>query len=197
VLGLNGIDAGQWILPPMSYATIKALYRYPVKGFSPEPLERADIAAGGTMPFDRAYAIENGPSGFDPAAPAYFPKAYFLMLMKNERMAEFRTRFDDASGVFRIERDGVTQIEASLRTPEGRVAIEAWVARNFQSELRGQPKVLSAPGFSFSDVAEKVLHLVNLASVRALEERLGRPVNPLRFRPNVVIDGPPAFAELD
>jgi uncharacterized protein YcbX len=33
---------------------IVALYRYPVKGFSPKPLGRAEIAAGGTMPFDRA-----------------------------------------------------------------------------------------------------------------------------------------------
>jgi uncharacterized protein YcbX len=149
------------------------------------------------MPFDRAFAIENGPSGFDPAAPGYFPKAYFLMLMKNERMAEFRTRFDDASGIFRIFRGGTLLVEASLGTAEGRAAIEAWIAENFGRELRGAPKILTAPGHSFSDVSAKVLHLVNLASVRALEEKFGRPVDPLRFRPNVVIDGAPAFGELD
>src|SRR6187397_2196480 len=133
-------------------AAVAALYRYPVKGFSPEPIHHAEVPAGGTMPFDRAYAIENGPSGFDPAAPSYFPKAYFLMLMKNERMAEFRTRFDDATGVFRILRDGVVQIEASLRAAEGRTKIETWIAEHFRKELRGAPKILSAPGFSFSDV---------------------------------------------
>ena len=46
---------------------IAALYRYPVKGLSPEPLERVSLQAGGTFPGDRAFAIENGPSGFDPA----------------------------------------------------------------------------------------------------------------------------------
>ncbi len=182
---------------PEAHARITALYRYPVKGFSPEPVARAEIAAGGTMPFDRAYAIENGPSGFDPAAPAYFQKSRFLMLMRDERMAEFSTRFDDATGVFRISRDGAPQVEASLSTPDGRARIEAWIAENFRAELRGPPRILSAPGFSFSDVAEKVVHLVNLASVRALAEQLGRPVDPLRFRPNIVIDGPPAFSEQD
>ena len=78
-----------------------------------------------------------------------------------------------------------------------RTKIETWIAENFRKELRGAPKILSAPGFSFSDVAEKVLHLVNLASVRAVEEQLGRKVDPLRFRPNVVIDGLARFAELD
>ena len=42
---------------------------------------------GQTLPADRLYAIENGPSGFDPAAPGYLPKSRFLMLMRNERLA--------------------------------------------------------------------------------------------------------------
>jgi uncharacterized protein len=33
--------------------------------------------------------------------------------------------------------------------------------------------------------------------VRALAEKLGRPVDPLRFRPNILIDGAPAWSELD
>ena len=46
-------------------ATIEAIYRYPVKGLSPEPLPRTELERGRTVPFDRAYAIENGRSGFE------------------------------------------------------------------------------------------------------------------------------------
>jgi len=180
----------------MAGMEVVALYRYPVKGFSPEPVNQAAIEAGGTMPFDRAFAIENGPIGFDPAAPAYYPKARFLMLMKNERIAEFTTRFDEATGVLRVFRGGALLVEGSLSTNEGRAKIEEWVAENFREELRGRPKILSAPGHSFSDKKAKVLHLVNLASVRALEERIGRRVDPLRFRPSILIDGAPAWDEL-
>ena len=87
-------------------ATVQSIYRYPVKGLSPEPLVRAQLAEGETLPADRLYAIENGPSGFDPAVPGYLPKTRFLMLMKNERLAHLRTRFDEASHVLRIEADG-------------------------------------------------------------------------------------------
>jgi hypothetical protein len=177
--------------------SVTALYRYPVKGFSPEPLEQAEIPAGGTMRFDRAFAVENGPSGFDPSAPAYYPKMRFLMLMRDERIAEFSTSFDEASGDFRIFMDGTLQVEGSLMTEAGRSRIEAWLAETFRRELRGPPRILSAPGHAFSDKAKKVLHLVNLASVRTLSERLRRPVDPLRFRPNVVIDGAPAWSELE
>ncbi len=44
---------------------IASLYRYPVKGLSPEALDSADLEAGGHFPGDRLFAIENGPSGFD------------------------------------------------------------------------------------------------------------------------------------
>src|SRR5262245_38644785 len=77
-------------------ASIQAIYRYPVKGLSPEPLTRARLAVGETLPADRLYAIENGPSGFDHAAPRYQPKQRYLMLMRNARLARLRTRIEDA-----------------------------------------------------------------------------------------------------
>ncbi len=50
-------------------AQIASLYRYPVKGLSPEPLPNVALSVGQTLPADRRYAIENGPSGFDPGRP--------------------------------------------------------------------------------------------------------------------------------
>ena len=47
---------------------IAAIYRYPVKGLGPNRLESAELAPGQTITGDRLYAIENGPSGFDPCA---------------------------------------------------------------------------------------------------------------------------------
>jgi uncharacterized protein YcbX len=180
-------------MPP----SITALYRYPVKGFSPEPLQSAEIPAGGTIPFDRAFAIENGPSKFDPAAPAHLPKIAFLMLMRNERLAGFQSRFDNETGILTVKRNGEVCVSGSLGTKAGRTVIETWIAQAFADELRGPPKIVSADGHSFSDKRGKLLHLVNLASIRDLEKRLGRPVDPLRFRPNIVIDGAEAFAEFD
>lgn len=72
---------------------VARLYRYPVKGLSPEPLDQVDLEAGGVIPHDRAYAIENGPGRFDPAGPKHLPKTNFLMLMRDERRrATWRSR---------------------------------------------------------------------------------------------------------
>ncbi len=72
-------------------AIIQSIYRYPIKGLSPEPLARVALAPGETVPGDRLYAIENGPSGFDRLTQPYLSKTHFLMLMKNERLASLRT----------------------------------------------------------------------------------------------------------
>jgi uncharacterized protein YcbX len=65
-----------------------------------------------------------------------------------------------------------------------------------KAELRGPPKIVHAHGHSFSDVAPKCVHIVNLASVRELERTLGRPVDPLRFRANLYLEGVEPWAEL-
>ena len=180
---------------PQSSATITSLYRYPVKGLSPEKLAQVALTPGATVPFDRAYAIENGPGRFDPNNPQHLPKIVFLMLMRNERLASLATHFDDATETLTILRDGKQVARGQLTTPIGRRMIEQFFAAYMASELRGAPKVVAAPGHTFSDVAAKCLHIVNLATVRDLQRVIGKPVDPLRFRANVYIDGVAPWAE--
>ena len=178
-------------------AKIQSIYRYPVKGLSPESLDGVHLEVGQTLPADRMYAIENGPSSFDPAAPAYLAKTYFLMLMKNERLATLDTLYDEDTHVLTIHGEGREMVRGDLRTKEGRLAIEAFFRRFMPAELRGPPKVLVAPGHSFSDVAAKVVSIINLASVAAIETVVGVPVHPLRFRANLYVEGWPAWHEFD
>ena len=178
-------------------ARIANLYRYPVKGLSPEPLPSVSVQPGQTFPADRRYAIENGPSGFDPAAPAWLSKSHYLMLMRNERLAELRTHYEDHSHILTIHWRGELAARGDLRTAEGRAAIEAFFATNFSGELKGPPKLLSGGGHSFSDVAKKVVSIINLGSIAAIENMVGLPVHPLRFRANVYVGDWPAWHEFE
>lgn len=178
-----------------AHAHVVGLYRYPVKGLSPEAMTQAEVPTGGTMPADRRYAIENGPGRFDPAAPRHLPKITFLMLMRNERLAALKTRYDDAAETLTIERDGKRVAWGQLNAKLGRQLLEQFFAGYMRGDLRGAPRIVEAEGHSFSDVAAKCLHIINLASLRELERAAGRSIDPLRFRPNVIIDGLPAWAE--
>jgi hypothetical protein len=183
--------------PPM--AKIQSIYRYPVKGLSPEKLDRATLTAGEYFPGDRLFAIENGPSGFDPAAPVHQPKTRYLMLMRDERLATLRTRYENATGTLSIEHEGRIAVRADLTTKDGRLAVEAFFRRFMPNDLRGPPKVLEAPeGYRFTDSrANGFVSIINLASLATLETLTGAPVHPLRFRANLYVDGWPAWHEFD
>ena len=174
---------------------VASLYRYPVKGLSPEALQSVELRPGETLPFDRAYAIENGAGRFDPNAPRHLPKITFLMLMRDERLATLRSAFDDATETLTISRDGKQVARGQLTTPLGRQLVEQFLGAYMKTELRGAPKIVSAPGHSFSDMAAKCIHIVNLATVREVERAVGRPIDPLRFRANLYLDGLEPWSE--
>jgi uncharacterized protein YcbX len=175
--------------------TVSALRRYPVKGLGPQELVQVVLAPGETIPFDRAWAIENGRGRFDPENPQHLPKINFLMLMRDERLAALDIAFDESDGALTLFRSGKQVVRGTLTTPLGRQLIEQFMAAYMSEELRGAPHIVHAEGHSFSDVAVKCLHIVNLASIRELERTLGRPVDPLRFRANVYVEAPEPWVE--
>jgi uncharacterized protein YcbX len=181
-------------IPP---AHVASLYRYPVKGLSPEPLLRVALEVGQTLPADRRYAIENGPSGFDPADPRWLSKTYFLMLVRHEWLAALHTHFDDASHVLTIRQNGTIAAQGDLETSGGRAAIEQFFANGHAGQVKGPPKILSSAGLSFSNVDRKVVSIINLASLKAIEDVVGQPLHPLRFRANLYAEGWPAWHEFD
>src|SRR5262249_52170452 len=122
-----------------AHATIDAIYRYPVKGLSPQALPSTTLSAGATLPADRIYAVKNGRSALDTAAPAHLPKQNFLMLMRNERLAALRTEFDETTHTLRIIWERREAARGDLRTAEGRRAVEAFLAEYCADELRGPP----------------------------------------------------------
>jgi uncharacterized protein YcbX len=178
---------------------IAALYRHPVKGFTPEPLDAVVLTAGAHFPCDRLYAVETGPSGFDPEQPSHVSKMRFTVLAKIPALARARTAYDETSGDFRVAAPGRPPFVCRLTTGQGRAAFEAWLA-GFLAEqapdvVEGPLKVLSAQGHRFMDSRKGFVSVLNLASVRDLAHRLGRPVDPSRFRANVLVEGWPAWSE--
>ena len=179
---------------------IAALFRHPVKGFTPEALEAVSLAAGETFPGDRMFAVEDGPSGFDPAHPAHVSKMKFAVLAKIPELARARTLYDDDSGHLSVTVEGGPPFFGRLTTEAGRAAFAQWLAGFLEDQspedAYGPLKVLTAPGgHRFTDNRKGFVSVLNLESVRDLERRLDRPVDPARFRANVLVEGWPAWSE--
>ena len=176
---------------------ITQIHRHPVKGLNAEPLARVALTPGEGIPHDRRFALAHGSTRFDTQAPEWRPKTQFLMLMRDEKLAQLRIAFDDETGELAVNRAGKQVVRAKATEPLGRTLIEQFFAGFMGTAARGAPRLLEAPGHAFTDVPEKCLSLINLASVRDLERVMREPVDPLRFRANIYFEGAPAWAEFN
>jgi uncharacterized protein YcbX len=185
-------------LPISSAAgTVAAMWRYPVKGFTPEPLDRVELPTGGWFPGDRIFAVEDGPSGFDRDAPEHLPKQKFTVLMRTAELAGVRTRWNEATRMMDAVSDDHGSISFSVDDPRSSDFFTAWLTDVLGDVVAGPLRLVSAEGLDhrFTDHPLGRISLLNLASVRDFEARVGRPVDPRRFRANVWIEGWPAWIE--
>ncbi|MFO1012903.1 MAG: MOSC domain-containing protein [Caulobacteraceae bacterium] len=178
-------------------ASIAALFRYPIKGFTPEKRQHARLEAGKYFPADRLYAVEDGPSGFDVEKPGFIPKMKFTVLAKIAEVAAARTEYDEATGILRAEAAGQTAFQGDLTGEAGRAAFARWLGDLLGDNATGPLQVLDGRGHRFTDHPLGFVSVINLSSVRDLEAKVERPVDPLRFRGNVYVEGWPAWAEND
>jgi uncharacterized protein YcbX len=168
---------------------VEHIYRYPLKGFSAEALEEVTLTPGECLPYDRRFALEQGDSAFDPASPAWMRKTNFACLMANARIARLHTAFDPHSGQLAIRPPDGPPLVADVRTATGRALVEDFVTAYLGEEARGRLRFAEAAGHCFTDIPEKSVSIISLASLAALERAHGMRLDPLRFRANIYVSG--------
>lgn len=177
--------------------TLNAIHRFPVKGFSPQILDQIELSVGKGLPFDRHWAIENGPGQFDARAPGHVSKKNFLMLASQADLAGWSTRFDEVNQVWTaIAPDGAC-LQVDLNDAATHAPLFDHLSRVLADQVRGRLRLVQAGDQAMTDIPDPYPSIINLASVRDLAERIGMPLDPVRFRGNLLIDGLEPWAELD
>jgi uncharacterized protein YcbX len=144
---------------------VASLWRYPVKSFRGESLAAADFETGG-IPFDRSYVVID-------ANPMRAGKPLTGRIQK--RLLGFGARVQAST--------------VRVRTPLG------WEHdaddRRWMDELES---AIGAPGsiewFDRPVHDDSDVLVINAASARELSKEYGKIIDPMRFRPNIILDGP-------
>ena len=176
---------------------VEHIYRYPVKGFSAEALEDVTLTPGQCLPHDREFALAQADSGFDPAAPVWMRKTNFACLMANARLARLHTAYDPKTGEWAIRPDEGEPLVANIHTSAGRALVEDHLTRFLGEEARGRLRFVEAPGYNFTDIPQKSVSIISLASLHALERAAGMRLDPIRFRANIYVSGGKEWGDFD
>jgi uncharacterized protein len=179
---------------------IESLYRYPVKGLSPEPLTQASLTPGRCLQWDRAFALAQGDAERDPREPVWQAKTNFMCLLRNAKIALLQTRLDDATGLLTIASPKGATFQADPLTPDGQAALTAYFIEYLGPEARysaaqNPPAFHHVENHSFCDHQTQVISLIGFGSLGALEAAVGAPRDKRRFRANIYIEDIAPWAE--
>lgn len=182
--------------------TVCALFRYPVKGFTPERRDHLVIQDDGRVEGDRALVFRFA-DAIEPE-DATFPKSRGLALMTFPTLARIDLAYDDEARTLRLRVDDI-DIEADL-SPAGRARLSDAVTAYLRTT--SDAKLLDAEGIlplgligdgvtaRFQDRPRGYVSLHGAASVTDLDANVSVPVDDRRFRSNIVVDGVAPWAEL-
>jgi GntR family transcriptional regulator/MocR family aminotransferase len=175
---------------------ISGLYRYPIKGLSAQIVSSETLESGQPFPHDRIFALARAGSAADIDEPKWTKKGLFVMLMLEEGLARVQTRLDVATLELTISQGNDELLRANLDDELGRRRTEEFFHRLVPT-LRAAPRLVRSRTGHFMDKPDNVLSLINVATVRALEEQWGYEIDPLRFRANIYIEGARPWEEFD
>jgi uncharacterized protein len=182
---------------------VVALYRYPVKSFTPESCTTLQILPEGRVAGDRVLGFRFANAPFPDEA--WSRKYEFVALVNTPALARLALRFDDRALRLRISNgDAVLADEGLDRGGRARLAaaVAEYALAQEENPLAGHPERLPlrlvgdgvSPRYQDNETGQITLHSrESLAAVAgaANEARLSE----LRFRSNVVIEGVPAWEE--
>jgi uncharacterized protein YcbX len=147
---------------------IKAIFRYPVKSMAGFPLDRVDLGWHG-LNGDRRFAFRRlaDQGGFPWLSASRVPQ---LLLYRPIGEAE-------------TDKDLPTHV----RTPDGaELELFSDELQNEISQRHGSRVQLMQLKHGMFD--EAPVSIINLATIRGVEREAGRPLDILRFRPNILIE---------
>ncbi|GAA4765136.1 MOSC domain-containing protein [Microbacterium gilvum] len=187
---------------------VAALFRHPVKGFTPEAVDNLVVQDDGRVAGDRVLAIRFA----DAAEPEerdgldHWPKSRGLALMDFPSLARLDLAYDHAARRVTISAEGAVLVDAGI-DDAGRRAIADAVTEFMRSTPDGRrldragrlplAVVGDGAGSRFQDRARGFVSLHGRGSVEAVDAAItGASVDDRRFRSNIVVDGLPAWDEL-
>ncbi|WP_136439793.1 MOSC domain-containing protein [Pacificoceanicola onchidii] len=173
--------------------TVTDLYRYPIKSHGCESVAQVLLEAGKMLPWDRIWAVAHEKSEADGAT--WVPCQNFSIGSKTAELGAISSRLDENTSQVTLSHPKRDDLTFSPDT-EGDKLI-AWTM-GLVPEHRAQPaRVVRARTDAFSDSDFQSVTLCNLASHRAVEDKLGHTLSRQRWRGNIWFEGETAWEEFD
>ncbi len=173
--------------------SVTGLWRYPIKSHGRESLDQVALTAGQTFPWDRVWAIAHTQSDADGAEWA--PCQHFSRGSKAPRLAAITARLDETAGIVHLSHPDLPDL--TVNPDQDADALLAWAGPLIPENRAQSARVVRGAQRGFTDTDFASISIMNAASHRTVQGRLGRTLEPERWRGNIWLDGLAPWEEFD
>jgi hypothetical protein len=170
-------------------ARLAAIQRHPIKSHGREALASVSLSEGGSMPWDRHWAVAHARTKFDAAAPAWVGCANFMIGSKVPALTAIDATLDEATATVTLTHPDRPAITFQPDVAADQARLIAWVSPLCPPDHPVPQALVTVPGRGMTDTEYPSVSLINLASNDDLGRRMGADLSPLRWRGNLWLDG--------
>jgi hypothetical protein len=193
----------------MTKICVKELFIHPFKGLSPQKCSSVEVQVGHGIKGDRSFALmfKEDAQHLDSTQVPWMKKHNFAMQNDWAGLAALDCAYEAATETLTVKRKGVELLVADTNSPTGRDRIASfftgYLAGIYPTQAARHPnraplQLVGEYGKTRYPDREAVhISLVSQATLDNLSELAGLQVDVRRFRPNIVLDGVPAWGEFD
>ena len=173
--------------------TVTSLWRHPIKSHGREEVLETTLVTGRTMPGDRVWAVAHEKSRA--TNDDWSHCVNFSRGSKAPALMAITARLDDATGVVSLRHPALPEISFDPdRDPD---ALVKWASSLMPVNRAASTRIVKVPDRGMTDSAFPSITLCNLASHRAVEQKLGHALSIHRWRGNIWFDDLPVWEEFD
>ena len=164
-------------------AKLNAIWRYPIKGIGREVMGSVDVTPDAPLPQDRAWALlhENAEADTD----AWQARRNFLVVASGPELA--RVTLTNNGKTLRLSHP--TLPDLAMDPAKNGNDLCDWIKPIWPQDRPAPTRLACAPHKGMGDNGFAQVSILNLASLKALSDHLGQPLEIERFRGNLILEG--------
>ncbi|MDF5722622.1 MAG: MOSC domain-containing protein [Rhizonema sp. PD37] len=192
----------------MNNISVRELFIHPFKGLTPQKCDYVTLKEGHGIPGDRAFALmyNEGAIYPDSTKVPWMKKQNFVMQNDWSGLAALDCHYETTTGTLTVKRKDVELLVADTVSHSGRDLIATfftgYLAGIYPNETAKHPhraplQLVGSCQTRYPDREAVHISLIGKATIEHLSELAGQQIDVRRFRPNIVLDGVPAWEEFN
>lgn len=171
-------------------ARLAQIWRHPIKAIGAEPLDEVTLSENAPLPGDRAWAVlqEGGETG-----EGWRNCKNFIRGAKGPSLMAVTARSEGGA----IHLSHPDRPDIAIDPARHAAELIDWVMPIYPDTRPRPVAVVKAPPQGMTDADFPSVSLLNLASLRAVSDRVGRRLDTRRFRGNLWVEGWAPWEEFD